>query len=86
MFPTDGPFMQAPELLRAPEHAVLRPGACIGYAAFFSIPCGSSTYFFAAPLSKSLYPCGASSSEITVAFTAFAICTLSCKIACISCR
>ena len=29
-----------------------------------SVPCGSSTNFFAAPLSKSWYPCGALSSEI----------------------
>ena len=35
--------------------------------------CGSMTNFLAAPLSKSLYPCGASSSEITVTFTALAI-------------
>jgi len=35
--------------------------------------CGSMMNFFAAPLSKSLYPCGAWSSEITVALTAFAI-------------
>ena len=37
------------------------------------MPCGSMTYFFAAPESKSAYPAGASSSEMTVAFTAFAI-------------
>ena len=47
---------------------------------------GSSTNFFAAPLSKSLYPCGASSRVMTVALTAFAICTLSWRIACINLR
>ena len=45
------------------------------YAA--SIPCGSMTNFFAAPLSKSLYPVGASSKEMTVTLTAFAIWILS---------
>ena len=47
---------------------------------------GSSTNFFAAPLSKSLYPCGASSRVMTVALTAFAICTLSWRMACINLR
>jgi hypothetical protein len=39
--------------------------------------CGSMTNFRAAPLSKSLYPLGASSSEISVTFTALAIWTFS---------
>src|SRR5580704_17413478 len=51
-----------------------------------TIPCGSSTNFFAAPLSKSWYPRGASSNGNTVTFTAFATFTLSCRMAIISCR
>jgi hypothetical protein len=43
-----------------------------------TIPCGSSTNFFAAPLSKSWYPRGASYNGNTSTFTAFAILTLSC--------
>ncbi len=43
-----------------------------GQATFFVVPCGSITNFFAAPLSKSLYPCGASPSEIMVALQALA--------------
>ena len=46
-----------------------------------TMPCGSRTYFFAAPWSKSAYPWGAWSSGITVALTALAICTLSWRIA-----
>ena len=45
-------------------------------------PCGFSTYFLAAPWSKSLYPSGAWSREMTVAFTAFAICARSFRIIC----
>src|SRR5450755_1249376 len=51
-----------------------------------TIPCGSSTNFFAAPLSKSRYPRGASSNDNTSTFTAFATFTLSCRIAIISFR
>src|SRR6266852_9761330 len=51
-----------------------------------TIPCGSSTNFFAAPLSKSRYPRGASSNRNTSTLTAFAISTLSCRMAIISCR
>jgi hypothetical protein len=47
-------------------------------------PCGFSTNFLAAPWSKSLYPRGASSREMTVAFTAFAICARSFRIICMS--
>ena len=43
-----------------------------GQAAFFAVPCGSITNFLAAPLSKSLYPCGASSNEMMVALHALA--------------
>jgi hypothetical protein len=46
-------------------------------------PCGLKTNFLAAPLSKSSYPSFASSSEITVALTALAICALSLRIICI---
>ena len=46
-----------------------------------TMPCGSMTNFLAAPLSKSAYPWGASSRGMTVALTAFAICTLSCRMA-----
>jgi hypothetical protein len=49
-------------------------------------PCGFSTNFLAAPLSKSLYPLGASSRGVTVALTALPIWTLSCRMACISFR
>jgi hypothetical protein len=49
-------------------------------------PCGSMTNFLAAPLSKSLYPCGASSRVMMVALTARAGCTLSCRIAIMSWR
>ena len=55
-------------------------------AAAARLLCGSRMNFFAAPLSKSLYPVGASSSVMTVAFTALAICTLSCRMAIISPR
>ena len=48
--------------------------------------CGSITNFFAAPWSKSLYPPGASSSEMVCTFTALATSALPCRIACISCR
>jgi hypothetical protein len=43
-----------------------------GQAAFLAVPCGSITNFLAAPLSKSLYPCGASSNEMIVALHALA--------------
>ena len=52
------------------RHATLR--SLRGQATFFVVPCGSITNFLAAPLSKSLYPCGASSSEIMVALQALA--------------
>jgi len=43
-----------------------------GQAAFPAVPCGSITNFLAAPLSKSLYPCGALSNEMMVALHALA--------------
>src|SRR5450759_4209141 len=52
----------------------------------WTMPWGSMTNFFAAPLSKSAYPCGASSRLITVAFTALAICALPDRIMFITCR
>ena len=61
-----------------------RPRPLVGY--LLSIPCGSSTYLRAAPLSKSRYPLGAWSSGRTVAFTFFAICVRSFRIAIMSCR
>ena len=48
---------------------------------FLIIPCGSITYFFEAPLSKSAYPLGASSKLITYTLTALAILILSYNIA-----
>src|SRR5712692_2261035 len=51
-----------------------------------TIPCGSSTNFFATPLSKSWYPRGASSNGNTSTLTALAIFTLSCRMVIISCR
>lgn len=42
-----------------------------------SAPCGSITNFLAKPLSKSLYPLGASSKVMTVTLTALAILILS---------
>lgn len=50
------------------------------------IPWGSMTNFWATPLSKALYPAGASSSEIGFALTAFAMWTLSERIAFIKSR
>ncbi len=49
-----------------------------------NVPCGSMTNFLATPLSKSAYPCGASSSDMTVAFTTFAISAFPFKMAFIS--
>src|SRR5262249_35570871 len=63
--------------------APLPPANGFGY---LIIPCGSSTYLRAAPLSKSAYPSGARSSGITVALTFFAICVRSCRIAIMSLR
>ena len=48
--------------------------------------CGLITNFLATPLSNSAYPLGASSRLIISTFTAFAICTLSYKMACMSWR
>ena len=73
---------------RSPDGERGRTSSAVGSAVgqWAIIPCGSMTNFFATPESNWAYPCGASSREMTVALTAFAICTLSRRIAFISFR
>src|SRR5579864_7623356 len=79
-------FVQTPCLTTSQETQTPAVASSAPVLRDLTIPCGSSTNFFAAPLSKSRYPRGASSNGKTSTFTAFAIFTLSCRMAIISCR